>query len=139
MKSTKEVTVGEIMMSSPVTLKSDDILGLADDIMNLGRIRHIPIVEGKRVVGVLSQRDLFRSALVKIMGLTAADQKALLKSVPIQEAMSTPVITVFPDATVKQAARLMMERKIGCLPVVEGDALVGLVTESDVLRYVAER
>lgn len=138
MESKKEVTVREIMMSSPVTLKSDDILGLADDIMTLGRIRHIPIVEGKRVVGVLSQRDLFRSALVKIMGLKPSDQRALLKSVPIREAMSTPVITVLPDATVKQAARLMMERKIGCLPVVEGETLVGLVTETDVLRYVAE-
>lgn len=138
MESKKEATVREIMMSSPVTLKSDDILGLADDIMTLGRIRHIPIVEGKRVVGVLSQRDLFRSALVKIIGLKPAEQRGLLKSVSIKEAMSTPVITVLPDATVKQAARLMMQRKIGCLPVVEGETLVGLVTETDVLRHVAE-
>jgi CBS domain-containing protein len=51
--------------------------------------------------------------------------------------MSAPVITVSPDARLKEAARMMMEKKIGCLPVVENDTLVGLLTESDILRYVA--
>lgn len=139
METIREATVNEIMMSSPVTLKIEDILGLADDIMTLARIRHIPIIEGKRVVGILSQRDLFRSALVKAMGFKPAEQKDLLKSLHIQEVMSQPVITVTRETTVKRAARLMMEKKIGCLPVVEGETLVGLVTETDILRYVAER
>lgn len=139
MGTEKDITVKEIMISSPVTLNREDMLGVADDIMTLGRIRHIPILEGKRVVGVLSQRDLFRSALVKAMGLKPGEQKDLLKALPIREVMSTPVISVVPGATIKQAARLMMERKIGCLPVLEEGALVGLVTETDILRYVAER
>ena len=52
--------------------------------------------------------------------------------------MTVNVITIFPDATVKEAARVIMEKKIGCLPVLEGENLVGIVTETDILRYVVE-
>jgi CBS domain-containing protein len=138
MTSNRQPTVQDIMMKGPVTLRHDDILDLADDIMNLGRIRHMPIVEGKRVVGILSQRDLFRSALAGILGWEYKTRKTLLKSVKIEEVMSAPVTTVSPGTSVKEAARIMMEKKIGCLPVVENDTLVGLLTETDILRYVVE-
>lgn len=134
----KEVTVKEIMVKEPVTLECDDILDVADDIMALGRIRHLPILERGRVVGVLSQRDLFHSALVKVLGFKQREQKDLMRTVRVREVMSRPVITISPDAAVKEAARLMMEEKIGCLPVVEGEKFVGVVTETDILRYVVE-
>lgn len=136
MPSGREVMVREIMMEEPITLGSNDILDLADDVMALSRIRHLPILENGKVVGVLSQRDLFRSALVRAMELSGKEQKDLLKGIWVKEVMSRPVITVTPETTVKKAARLMMEKKIGCLPVVEGEILVGLVTETDMLRYV---
>jgi CBS domain-containing protein len=138
MTSDHPSTVGDIMMKGPVTLKCDDILDLADDVMNLGRIRHLPIVEGKRLVGIVSQRDLFRSALAGILGWGHKTRKTLLKTIQIKEIMSTPVVTVSPDTPVRDAARLMMAKKIGCLPVVDGERLVGLVTETDMLRYVVE-
>ncbi|MBI2359239.1 MAG: CBS domain-containing protein, partial [Deltaproteobacteria bacterium] len=87
----------------------------------------------------LSQRDLFYSALVKALGVKHREQKDLMKTLRVREVMSQPVVTIPPDATVKQAARLMAEKKIGCLPVVEGEELVGLVTETDMLCYVASR
>lgn len=136
MKLNKESTVGEIMTKAPVTLRSEDILDLADDVMTLGRIRHIPIVEAGRVVGVLSQRDLFRSALAKALGFPYNKRKTLMKAVKIQEVMSSPAITIAASATIKEAGRVMLERKIGCLPVVDGEALTGLVTETDVLRSI---
>ena len=139
MATATAVTVSEIMMKGPVTLESDDVLDLADDIMELGRIRHLPILERGRVVGILSQRDLFRSALVKAMGFKHREQKNLMRTLQVKEVMSRPVVTVSPGASVKEAARLMMEKKIGCLPVGEGGSLVGLVTETDILRYFAER
>jgi CBS domain-containing protein len=139
MGSDEVVKVRDIMMKGPVTLEANDVLDLADDVMSLGRIRHIPILAGQRVVGVLSQRDLFYSALVKALGVRHREQKDLMKTLRVSEVMSQPVITIPPDATVKQAARLMAEKKIGCLPVVEGEELVGLVTETDMLRYVANR
>lgn len=139
MGSDEVVKVRDIMMKGPVTLEANDVLDLADDVMSLGRIRHIPILAGQSVVGVLSQRDLFYSALVKALGVRHREQKDLMKTLRVSEVMSQPVITISPDATVKQAARLMAEKKIGCLPVVEGEELVGLVTETDMLRYVANR
>jgi CBS domain-containing protein len=136
MEASKDVPVSEIMMKAPVTLKSDDILDLANDIIHLGRIRHIPILDNGKVVGVLSQRNLFQSALVTAMGMRPKERKDYLKAIRVRDVMSTPVITVSPDTGVKETARIMMEKKIGCVPVMAKDNLVGLVTENDVLRYV---
>ncbi len=136
MKSEKDSTIREIMMASPVTLAPGDTLDLANDIMSLGRIRHIPIVEDGRVAGILSQRDLFGAAVGLVLGLKGKEQKDLLKSFRIKEVMRHPVITISPDASVKEAAQLMAEKKIGCLPVVERDNLIGLLTLTNILRYV---
>ncbi len=136
--SSKKLTVGEIMVTGPVTLECNDVLDVADDIMTLGRIRHLPVLEEGRVVGVLSQRDLFHSALVRLLGFQPREQKDLMRTVRVREVMTKPVITISPEAPVKEAARLMMEKKIGCLPVVDGEKFVGVITETDILRYVVE-
>ncbi len=136
MRSEKNSTVREIMMASPVTLAPGDTLDLANDIMSLGRIRHIPIVENGRIEGILSQRDLFGAAVGIVLGLKGKEQKDLLKSFQIKEVMRHPVTTISSDASIKEAAQLMAEKKIGCLPVVEGGNLVGLVTLTNMLRYV---
>ena len=138
MPLSKETTVRELMMKGPVTLKCDDILDLANDVMSLGRIRHLPILDNGKVVGILSQRDLFHSALVAALGLSPKQRKELLKAISVREVMSAPVVTIAPDSRVAEAARLMLAKKIGCLPVVEQGNLVGLLTESDLLRCVAE-
>ena len=138
MTAKKEVTVGEIMMKGPVIMEGNDILDVADDVMTLARIRHLPVLDQGRVVGVLSQRDLFHSALIKVLGFKQGEQKDLMRTIQVREVMSKPVITISPDASAKEAARLMMEKKIGCLPVVEAENFVGLVTETDILRYVLE-
>lgn len=139
MSSHEEIKVKDIMTKNPHTLQADDVLDLADDLMSMDRIRHIPILDRGKVVGILSQRDLFYSALVKALGIKQREQKDLMKTFRAREVMNTPVFTVSPDATVKEAARLMAENKIGCLPVVKGKQFVGLVTETDVLRYFANR
>jgi CBS domain-containing protein len=136
MKNGKEEIVREIMMGSPVTLKPDDTLNLANDVISLGRIRHIPIVDDGRLVGLLSERDLLGSATNQIFGLKHKNKAALLKSVKINEVMKKRVITVAPDTPIKDAAHLMADKKIGCVPVVSAGALVGLVTTTDILRYV---
>jgi CBS domain-containing protein len=122
------------LVTELVTLHVDEELSLASDIMNLARIRHLPIVEGERLVGIISQRDLFKASLASVMGHDYAETREHLKSVAIRDAMVTEVITVGPDTDVQKAGRIMLEKKIGCLPVVEGDRLVGLVTETDILR-----
>ncbi len=133
------MTVRDIMSKGPVTLKPDDVLYLADEVMGLGRIRHLPVVEGERVVGILSQRDLFHSALAVALGMKPKEKKETLKAIRIRDVMKQPVISVPPGTGVKEAARMMIEKKIGCLAVVEKESLVGLITETDILRYVVEQ
>jgi CBS domain-containing protein len=136
MKNGKEGVVREIMMGSPVTLKPDETLDLANDVISLGRIRHIPIMEDGRLVGVLSERDMMGPATMAIFGLKPKSKSALLKSVLIKDVMKKKVVTVRPDTPIKVAAHLMKEKKIGCVPVVNEGALAGLVTTTDILRYV---
>jgi CBS domain-containing protein len=129
-----DVRVNDIMTTEVSTLGRNDTLDLADHVMSLDRIRHLPVLEDGRVVGVVSQRDLFRSALAVALGYGEKAQKTLLHTIRVKEVMSEPATTVSPETTVKEAARLMIERKIGCLPVVDRDTLVGIVTETDLLR-----
>jgi CBS domain-containing membrane protein len=131
-----EVKVKEMMTKEVFTLGRHHALTLADDLMSLERIRHLPVLEDGRVVGVVSQRDLFRAALAVALGYTQRAHRVLRRTIRVTEVMSAPTITISPEALVKDAARLMIEHKIGCLPVVEGDTLVGIITETDILRYV---
>ncbi|HXV50205.1 MAG TPA: CBS domain-containing protein [Candidatus Binatia bacterium] len=136
MKNGKEGIVREIMMGSPVTLKPDDTLALANDVISLGRIRHIPVVEDGKLRGMLTERDLMGAAATQIFGLKQSSKTALLKSVLIRDVMKKRVVTVAPDTPIKDAAHLLADKKIGCLPVVSEGTLVGLVTTTDILRYV---
>ena len=132
-------TVRDIMATEVVTLGRNDTLQLAKDIMALGRIRHFPVVDEGEVVGVVSQRDLFRASLGSVMKYGEKAERSFLDTVAVKEVMSGPPMTISPDVSIKEAARLMVERKIGCLPVVAEWKLVGLVTETDLLEEVAER
>ncbi|HXV82685.1 MAG TPA: CBS domain-containing protein [Candidatus Binatia bacterium] len=136
MKTT--VTVRDLMARDPATLGRNETLDLAESIMNLGRIRHMPVVDDGRIVGIVSQRDLFRSALITALGFGRKTTSALIKTITIKEIMTEHVITIPPEASVKEAARVMIDKKIGCLPVVEDQKLIGLLTETDILRYVVE-
>src|SRR6266480_2943727 len=132
------VTVRDVMAQNPLTLDRNETLDLAESIMNLGRIRHMPVVDDGRVIGILSQRDLFRSALLTALGFGRKTTTALIKTIKIKEVMTEDVITIAPETTIKDAARTMIDKKIGCLPVVENEKLIGLLTETDILRYVVE-
>lgn len=136
MKNGKEGLVKEIMVGSPVTLKPEDTLNLANDLISLGRIRHIPVLEDGRLVGLLSERDLIGAAATQIFGLKQKSKSALLKSVLIKDVMKKRVITVTAETKIAEAARLMADKKIGCVPVIDDGRLVGLVTTTDILRYV---
>jgi CBS domain-containing protein len=134
--SYNDVKVKDLMATNVSTLGRNDTLDLADNVMILDRIRHLPVLDEKRVVGVVSQRDLFRSALAVALGYGERAQATLLKTLTVKEVMSEPAITISAEAPIKEAARLMIERKIGCLPVIERGRLVGILTETDILRHV---
>ncbi len=136
MKTDKAENVRKIMMGSPVTLTPDDTLDLANNVISLGRIRHIPVVEKGKLVGLLSERDLIGAAANRVFGLNQKSRSALLKTELVKNIMKKRLVTVTPDTPIKDAARLMADKKIGCVPVISAGALVGLVTTTNVLRYL---
>jgi len=118
-----------------VTLSPTDRLDLAGDIMRLGRIRHLPVIEDGRLVGVVSQRDLLAASLSKTLDFEAEHRRSFSRSVEVAEVMSRDLVTVENAAPLGLAAERMVDRQIGCLPVVDADgALVGLLTETDLVR-----
>jgi acetoin utilization protein AcuB len=129
--------VRDVMATDPVTLAENDHLDLADDIMTLGRIRHLPVARDGVVIGVLSQRDLFRAAASSVLNLKRAAQQSWLERVAVRDVMSKPPVTIGPETDVGVAVALMLERRIGCLPVVGEDGnLHGLLSETDCLRVL---
>ena len=130
--------VRDCMTTDVVTLEPNDALVTAEDVMRLGRIRHMPVVDEGELVGIVSQRDLFHSGLIKALGFgTHATQKAR-ETLLVKEAMTTSVTTTTADTPLADAARLMLDRKIGCLPVVEGKKLVGILTEADFVKLATK-
>ena len=134
-----KLKVRDVMTADPTTLKRNDKLALADDIMRLGWVRHLPVLDddGQKLVGIVTQRDLFRDALAQALGYGKPAQRKILDSLAVKDVMATAVVTVRPDASLVYAARLLTERKIGCLPVVENGRLVGILTEGDFVALIA--
>jgi CBS domain-containing membrane protein len=137
----EDLKVRDVMTTQVTTLKRNDKLTLADDVMQLGRIRHLPILgdDGEQLVGIVSQRDLFRGALAQALGYGQYARRKLLDTFAIKDVMTTDVITTSPDTPLVDAARSLIERKIGCLPVVENERLIGMITEGDFVALVARK
>ena len=130
------LTVKDLMQPEVATLQASDHLDLADDVMRLGRIRHMPVEEEGRVVGMLTQRDLFRAGISSVLRFRSTAEREWLAKISVAEAMTAPVLTIDSGASLLSAVRLMVDRRIGCLPVVSGERLVGLLSETDLLRHL---
>jgi CBS domain-containing protein len=128
--------VKDVMRSSVVTLGAEDNLSVADDVMTMGRIRHLPVVDGhRRVVGIVTQRDLYKAAISSVLGFTKAKEHEWLGKITVSDVMTKNVTTIDMDASMTDAVDKMLSKKFGCVPVTDTDGcLVGLLTESDCLR-----
>jgi CBS domain-containing protein len=127
-----ELRVRDLMSKGVATLEQNDTLTTADQVMRLGRIRHMPVVDGEgQLVGVVSQRDLFRSALMRALGYGSRVEDRVLEALRVKDAMTTDVATASPELPLREAAQLMMQRKIGCLVVLEEGEPIGILTEGD--------
>jgi CBS domain-containing membrane protein len=130
--------VRDLMTLDVVTIGRNDKLQVADDVMRLGRIRHLPVVDDDgTLAGVVSQRDLFHSGLIRALGYGTHAQRNALDMVVVKETMRTEVQTIGPDAPLAEAAQRMLAGKIGCLVVVDGGKLVGIITEADFVKLYA--
>ncbi len=123
------------MTSEVVTLGRNESLTTVDDVMRLGRIRHLPVVdEDGALAGIVSQRDLFQSGLLRALGYGTHARERALATMVAKEVMRSEVVTTTPETPLAEAAKLMIERKIGCLVVLDGQKIVGILTEGDFVR-----
>lgn len=119
------VRINQFMSLVPFTVGSDQPLAVAHKLMNDHAIRHLPVLDGGQLVGVLTQRDLHLIETLK--GVDTRD-------VPVSDAMSPEPYVVGPKATVRKVAAEMAEHKYGCAVVMEKDTVVGVFTTVDALR-----
>lgn len=135
----QEPTVRDLMTPNPYTLAPRDTLAALYDLMDAHRVRHVPIVDADgELVGLLTHTDLAMATLGSLSDLPLSQERDLLQRRRIREVMVTEVETIDPDAPLAEAGQTLFENKIGCLPVVEGNRLVGILTESDFVRRFLE-
>lgn len=133
-----DTSVRAVMSSDVHTVTRNDPLTVPDSLMKTEGIRHLPVLsDDGDLCGIITQRDLFRGALLRALGYGSRAEDHMLSKVLVKEAMTEEPLTVAPDEPLRDAAKRMIEEKVGCLPVVEGDKLVGILTEGDFARFVS--
>ena len=126
--------VKDIMTRGPVTIMPEAPLAAALAAMREKEIRHLPVVDTDGGFDrIITDRDLRQARLARFRAVTEAR-----RDLTVQDAMTCAVVTIYPEATVARAAAVMFERRIGSLPVVENGQLVGILTERDLLKALAE-
>jgi len=129
------MTVRDLMSTDLVTLTEDETLADAQRCMARGRIRHLPVLRGRTLVGLLTHRDLLAASFSIFAEVDANEQRRIFGNVPVVEAMHRDVVTVPSTMAVSKAANILLDNKYGCLPVIEESGeMVGIVTEADFLR-----
>ena len=126
------------MRRSPVSVNRSDTLLHALRTLETWKIRHLPVIEGDRLVGIVSDRDLKKAAPSPFDRDTAKEFVRFTSAVTVKEVMSKEVVTTSPYCPIEEAAALMVEKRIGALPVVQEGRLVGIITETDVLGVLTE-
>lgn len=128
------LTVGDLMTREVVTLAEDDTLADARSCMERGRIRHLPVVRGEKLVGLVTHRDLLAASFSVFAQVSVKEERRLFRQIPVHELMHD-AFAVPPTMRVRDAARVMLDKQYGCLPVVDGNGnLLGIVTDADFLR-----
>ena len=132
-----QLTVRDLMTEGVFAVGVDDNLETIRTLMEERNIRHAPVVGyGGVLLGLVTHRDLLRNTL-KSQALPPQAEAEAMQMTTAGEIMTLNPVTAAPEEDIRQAARVMLDRKYGCLPVVEGSRLIGIVTESDFVRFLA--
>ena len=130
--------VGNYMTPEPVTVEELDSMGEALLLMRRHQIRHLPVVNGINLVGIVTDRDLRRASPSLLSGIAEDRYKEVLDSTQVSKIMTREPFTVRLDTEVDEAVRSLVDKKISSLPVVNGSELVGIFTEVDALGILLE-
>lgn len=141
MKAMKQmVSVSTIMTKDIVKLNITDTLTKAEDLFKKHNIRHIPVVSGNKVLGMLSYTDLLRISFAD--GIDDDEEKVesiVYNMFSIEQVMTKDLISVTPESTIKEAAEILVSKEFHALPVVEGNLLVGIITTTDLINYLIKQ
>jgi CBS domain-containing membrane protein len=129
------LTTRDLMTEDLIALHDTDSLLLAKQTMEDARIRHLPIIDASGAfVGLLTNRDILAASVSRLAEIDVDTQEEIYSGIPISEVMRADVAMATPDLPLRQAAEVLLTQKYGCLPVVEGGKLVGILTASDFIR-----
>lgn len=130
-------TVASIMSTNVIKLNVTDSLSKAENLFKKNKIRHIPVMDGDRIIGMLSYTDLLK---ISIADTSENDDEVIDVTVydvfNIQQVMAKNLILINPTTTIKYAAEILAEREFHALPVVENNKLVGILTTTDLIRFL---
>lgn len=129
--------IREWMTGGPITVAPNTPVSEARSLMQRKRIRHLLVTESERLVGIITDRDIRLTLPSPATSLSVWELNYLLAKLTVEEVMTKGVITVGPDREVVEAVRLLLAHKIGALPVTEEERVVGIITETDLLRAFA--
>lgn len=130
--------VGEKMSKPVITLSKEMSIHDALALFKRERIRRAPVVESGKLIGIVSDKDLLNATPSQVTSLSVWEINYALSKVTVQEVMTRKVLTVQVDTPIEQAAQLMADNKIGGLPVMRGENLVGIITETDLFKAFLE-
>jgi CBS domain-containing protein len=128
--------VKDWMTPDPVTIDPHTTLPEANRLMKECNIRRLPVVEKGTLVGIVTLGDIREASPSNATALSIYELNYLLARLTVGEIMSKEPISIAPDTSIEAAARLMLEHKIGCLPVISDGKLIGIITESDIFRLL---
>jgi acetoin utilization protein AcuB len=126
------------MNTNLITITKGERMTAAKKILQEKGIRHLPVVEGKKLLGLVTNMDIRKAEASPATSLEIRELHYLLDKITVSEIMTRNVISISPDISVEEAATLLHDNKIGCLPVVEDGALVGMLTENDVMEILID-
>lgn len=133
------LTTRHLMTEDLIALRDSDSLLEAKRAMEEARIRHLPIIDASGAfVGLLTHRDMLAASVSRLAEIDDETQEEIYSGIPIKEVMRTDVAMAAPELPLRQAAEVLLTQKYGCLPVVDGGKLVGILTSSDFIRLSLE-
>ncbi|ARV07435.1 CBS domain-containing protein [Polaribacter sp. SA4-10] len=132
----KRIPISEIMTKEVVTLNINDDLVTAEKLFKKNKIRHIPVVENKEILGMLSYSDILRISFADITDDEENIDTFVYDMFTIKQVMAKNVFMVPPYASIKEVAELLAQKEFHALPVVEDYELVGIVTTTDLIKYL---
>jgi CBS domain-containing protein len=127
------------MTKNVIKLNLKDDLTKADALFKKNKIRHIPVVNGNRIIGMLSYTDLLRISFVDAIDDDEVIDATVYNLFTVEQVMAKNLITISPETTIKEAAEILSSKEFHALPVVLGDLLVGIVTTTDLIKYLIDQ